>query len=929
MAWSRRDVLRSAAIGAAVAPTAPQVAQASGSFGAAPESVPVTVSVNGAAHSTMARAEDTALELIREGLGLRGAKEGCGQGACGACAILLDGTPVASCLLPAAALDGRAITTVEGIGQNGLHPVQRALLATDGLQCGYCTPGFVVEGAAFVDRWRAAHPGEAPSDDLVDEALCGHICRCGAALQIRNAVRRAAAGEFDAEGPPPARWDGPEKVRGAATYTADVALPGQLFARMLRSPHAHATVTRLDAGPALALPGVRGFVRLLGPSGLVRFAGQELGAIAAVDRKAAERALAAIVVEYDVHTPAVGLDAARLPGAPVVFPEDRASAGNHSEGPLLKARWEANLRGPVQGDALLRPGSAGRAIDALRAGGPGALVEQTYRTHVQCHSTLEPHGAVAHWPAAADGELTVYLSTQNVSGMADDLAERYGLPREKVRVLAPYVGGGFGAKAALRVETLAAIDLSRQCQAPVRLVLDRAEALTVGGNRPGVEVKLALGADDAGELAGLQFTALGDAGAAVGSAVSLFARLIYPSAHKELLDYDVVSHAPPSTPFRGPGGPAAFFALESAVDDLARRRGEDPIDLRRRWDDNPIRRRLYDWAAALPVWAQRPAEAGTGRLRRGVGLAIAGWPVFVQPNTRISLQGHADGRFTLSTATQDIGNGVGGALAADFLDRMGIPADRLTIELGDSRLVTGPQAGGSRVTASVIPALHDAIDQMIAELTEHATTQRGLLDVTPAKGGLKHGGGLCPWAELLASLGGGTWVGRRREQGREYFFPVDAMNINASRHLAGAVNLVSVEVDTATGRVRPLEVWVGLGAGRIVSPTLARSQVEGAVLQGLSYALYEERRLDPSTGRNLSANLEDYRILGISDAPPITVHFDEEGMDKVPTRAAGLAELATVGLPAALGNALRQALGRRIPRTPFSLARVRAAVVGS
>jgi xanthine dehydrogenase YagR molybdenum-binding subunit len=312
-----------------------------------------------------------------------------------------------------------------------------------------------------------------------------------------------------------------------------------------------------------------------------------------------------------------------------------------------------------------------------------------------------------------------------------------------------------------------------------------------------------------------------------------------------------------------------------------------------------------------------------------VGLAIAGWPVFVQPNTRISLQGHADGRFTLSTATQDIGNGVGGALAADFLDRMGIPADRLTIELGDSRLVTGPQAGGSRVTASVIPALHDAIDQMIAELTEHATTQRGLLDVTPAKGGLKHGGGLCPWAELLASLGGGTWVGRRREQGREYFFPVDAMNINASRHLAGAVNLVSVEVDTATGRVRPLEVWVGLGAGRIVSPTLARSQVEGAVLQGLSYALYEERRLDPSTGRNLSANLEDYRILGISDAPPVTVHFDEEGMDKVPTRAAGLAELATVGLPAALGNALRQALGRRIPRTPFSLARVRAAVVGS
>jgi aerobic-type carbon monoxide dehydrogenase small subunit (CoxS/CutS family) len=233
----------------------------------------VEVRVNGERREVDVRAEESAVEVLRDHLGLTGAKLVCGEGVCGACTVLLDGVAVASCLLPATALEGRVVTTVERFGPD-LHPVQRAFIAHDALQCGYCTPGFVVEAIAFHDRWRRERGTEGPSREEVVQALAGHLCRCGAYPGIIAAVSDACAGRFDAGDPTAPRMEAPEKVTGRAVYATDVRHEGQLEGVILRSPHPHARVTSMDVAPALALPGVHAAVGLLDKDRVVRYRGR-------------------------------------------------------------------------------------------------------------------------------------------------------------------------------------------------------------------------------------------------------------------------------------------------------------------------------------------------------------------------------------------------------------------------------------------------------------------------------------------------------------------------------------------------------------------------------------------------------------------------------------------------------------------------------
>jgi xanthine dehydrogenase YagR molybdenum-binding subunit len=247
--------------------------------------VPIRVKVNAKPRNLEVDADTSALELVRGQLGLRGSKLACGHGVCGACTMLVDGAPVAACLLPATSLHERSLTTIEGLtGAGGLHPVQRAFMAEDALQCGYCTPGFVVEASAFYARWRAEHGAKEPERDVVAAALAGHLCRCGAYENIVQAVQRACRGDYEREVAAPPRHEAREKVTGAAQYTVDVQLPDQLEVAVLRSPHAHARVLRVDWSQALALPGVAGAVDMMSGATLLRFAGQEIAAVAAVTR---------------------------------------------------------------------------------------------------------------------------------------------------------------------------------------------------------------------------------------------------------------------------------------------------------------------------------------------------------------------------------------------------------------------------------------------------------------------------------------------------------------------------------------------------------------------------------------------------------------------------------------------------------------------
>jgi xanthine dehydrogenase YagR molybdenum-binding subunit len=888
-----------------------------------------TTRINGRLVPLPADPDALLIDVIRGDLDLTGTKLVCGAGVCGACTVLVDGAPVVSCLMPAGAAADKAVTTVEAIRSPMLHPVQKAFMAHDALQCGFCTPGFVVEATAFHDRWRAAKGTLAPSREEIGAALSGHLCRCGAYDAIFRAVAEACAGQFDGPDIASPRVEARAKVTGAAKYTVDIRHEGQQEGIILRSRLPHALIHELDLAPARAIAGVSAVISLLGEDRKVRYVGDPIAAVAAKDRKTAIAAISAIRLTSKPLPSVVGLNAARKSDAPVVFDKsNRKRAGNVSEGAGGPAPWNGNVRGPSA--AFSQKAKKSRTlIAAAREAGNPLLVEATFRTGTQSHSCLEPHAAVARF----DGDrLTVHVSTQAVFHVMELIAKRYKLGHDKVRVIADHVGGGFGSKASLGIETIAAIDLAREANAPVRIAYDRHEELSVTGYRPAAEIDLALLPSPEGNLQALSLTAHADTGAATNSTLAALARLIYPAQAKALADYDVISNLPPGAPFRGPGGPPMAFALEQAIDEAAIRMKVDPIALRQRWDPNPNRKRLYQWASGLDVWRSvKPAAAQTGRFRRGVGVATGYWLYLWQPGSKVELKVEG-GRLVVSTATQDIGQGSRTVIANTVAQEFGLEPHEIEVRVGDSNLPEGPGAGGSRSTASVVPPILLAVQKL-----KGAIERQAKIKPTP--------GSNAPWREMIAASPDISVSGVRPEDSKATSPGVrsplkDAgfmgvifgwmmrrfSNIAVGAGVPSSVQVIEVEVDTWLGHVRVLNVHTGIAVGRIAAPALARSQAAGSVIQGLGYALYEAREVDPRSGEVLSSGMDDYRIPGIADTPAIDVHFDEGGFEHVLGASVGIGEVATVPTSPALANAIRNATGVRLTEIPIRPDRLLAAL---
>jgi xanthine dehydrogenase YagR molybdenum-binding subunit len=890
-----------------------------------------TMTINGRTAPLPDDPDALLIDVVRDAQGLTGTKLVCGAGVCGACTVLVDGEPVVSCLMPARHAADKSVTTIEGIGATKLHPVQKAFMAHDALQCGFCTPGFVVEAVAFHDRWRASKGTAVPSREDIGAALSGHLCRCGAYDGIYRAVAGACAGQFDGDNFAAPRVEARAKVTGSAKYTVDIHHDGQIEGVILRSPWAHARITGIDLAPARLLPGVGAVISLLGDDRMVRFVGQPIAAVAARDRKTALAAIAAITIKSERLPSVIGLDAARKPGAPVVFDKaSRKKAANVSEGAGGPAAWNGNIRGPSAAFSQ-KPKKVRSWVSEARAAKNPLLVEEVFRTGTQSHACLEPHATVARFDGDA---LTVHASTQNVFHVMELLAKRYKLAHDKIRVIADHVGGGFGSKGALGIETTAAIDLAREAKAPVRIAYDRHEELAVSGYRPAAEIKIALLPSAQGDLKALSLTAHADTGAATNSTLAALARLIYPAEGKELVDFDVISNLPPGAPFRGPGGPPMAFALEQAIDEAALRMKVDPIALRKRWDPYPNRQRLYDWAASLDVWRNKKSpESQTGRYRRGVGVATGYWLYLWQPGSKIDLA-VIGGRLVASCATQDIGQGSRTVIANTVAREFGLEPHEIEVRIGVSDLPEGPGAGGSRSTASMIPPALLAVQKLKAAIEQHAKRK-------PVKGSN------APWRELLAASPDLRVSAVRPEDDKPTLPGVRSplkeagfmgvifgwmlrrfSNLAVGAGVPSSVQVIEVEVDTWLGHVRVLNVHTGIAVGKLAAPALAHSQAAGSVIQGLGYALYEARETDARTGDILTAGMEDYRIPGIADIPEIDVHFDEGGFDHVLGGSVGIGEVATVPTSPALANAIRNATGIRLTEIPIRPDRLIAALKG-
>jgi xanthine dehydrogenase YagR molybdenum-binding subunit len=686
-----------------------------------------------------------------------------------------------------------------------------------------------------------------------------------------------------------------------------------LEGRIVRSPLAHAELIDIDISLAATMPGVEAVITFAPPDGRIRFVGEGLAAVAAVDRRTARAGVNAVVATFAELETVVGIDAALAPGAPNLHGRGWAPQNSSETSPLPNLH-RGNLRGPLSVGSIHRF-AARRAVERARAS--PFLVEQRWELAAQVHAAFEPHVCVADW---TDDGLTVYVSTQLVSGLVTKIAKRFDLDPATVTVVAEHVGGGFGAKQWLNEETIVAIQLSRASGRPVRVQFDRHEEMEVAGYRPGATVEISLAGSDDGALPAFTTTSHADGGVSAGQLVAFFQRFAYPGSPRALLDYDVLTNAPSGRAMRAPGGPQAFAALEGAVDEYAVRLGRNPIDLRRSWGGaDDIVDRIYDWVESSPRWRDRERPR-SGRFRRGTGVAFGCWIYAYDPDTVVEVSSGPTG-FRVSTGTQDIGTGSRTVIAEAVADVLGVDVSMITVDIGTSG-IWGPASAASRTTSSVHPAATAAARAAGLRLAQSAGEQLGFEGAEVVEGGLAHAGEFIPWDDLIERLDPVTVRAGRPSDTRRPLTPFTIEGTHFGWGLTRSAHVVEVEVDTRLGRIRPVAVDAVLAAGTIHVPALARSQAHGGVVQGLGYALTELRLLDPKTGLNITTTFDQYRIPGIAETPEVTVAFLEGGFEHSASRSAGLAEVAFAAVPAAVANAVSHAIGHRFTRLPIGPADV-------
>jgi xanthine dehydrogenase YagR molybdenum-binding subunit len=748
-------------------------------------------------------------------------------------------------------------------------------------------------------------------------------------------------------GKPVNRVDAVPKVTGKARYTYDVQLPGMLYARIVSSTVPHARIKSIDTSAAEASPGVKAvhildrvlsIAQLRDPGAeanerypLVRYNGQPIAAVAAVSMRAAKAAAKLVRIEYERLPHVTTLEAAMRDDAPVVFPgptEQAATAGGGGAPPGLPQK--GNLRGPARGGL----GGGGRGDVQQGFAQADHVIASEYRTQVQTHTPMETHGLVADW---RDDELTLYASTQFTLSVRDEAADMFKLPKEKVRVISEYTGGGFGAKFGIGNYGALAIHLSRKARAPVRLVLDRREEHVSVGNRPSSIQRLKLGAKRDGTVTALQVESYGTGGVAAGAGVGFAHTAMYPIPNLAVEHYDVFTDAGPCAAFRAPGQVQGIFALEQALDELAHEIDMDPLALREKidtsdTDDARARKVERRVGAQRASWSQRRrAGADAGPVKRGIGVAQSQWAYIVHGTTSCEVRIRGDGSVVALTGAQDIGTGTRTIMAQTVAEELGLRVEDVDTRIGDSQYPAGPASGGSRVTSSITPAARNAAYLAARDLATRVAPSLGAkpdeIDFRDgrvfARGRPERG---MTFAEAVKKANFDQIVHRadRREDYDGYRAKLGDLHI--SRQGIGGVQFAQVAVDTETGVVKVERVVAVHDCGRPINPKLIESQIYGGVIQGVSYALYEERHLDPATGVQLNANIDQYKIVGSRETPAIEVHLIEQLGRQSSTDARGVAEPANVATAAAIANAFYNATGKRIRTLPMTPANVLAAL---